>query len=211
MWPGLFRVQAGPLAGFLNLSAVCACLSFVALFHATAVPGTSLERSPRTNRTPLSGPPAPLQLSTHGQSAPLVALSPPISPTPTLTRSSLVPPAAMSSLFTRRSTLPGRPGPRSTGSPVPQASPTSKPYSSCESVHAELSCPTSPVVTLLGFFPSGAFSALASNPMTHPQLSRVTRAPPTPHSAHSLARRLTRSPCSTRTRDPKDLTTLKAR
>jgi len=81
-----------------------------------------------------------------------VALSPPVSPTPTLTRSSLVPPAAMSSLFTHRSTLPGHPGPRSTGSPVPQASPTSKPCSSYESVRAELGCPTSTAVTL-GFLP----------------------------------------------------------
>jgi hypothetical protein len=43
----------------------------VALFHATAVRGSVLpsECSPRRNRAPLSGPHAPLQLSTHDPSA----------------------------------------------------------------------------------------------------------------------------------------------
>jgi hypothetical protein len=39
VWSELSRLAPDPLAGFLNLSAVCACPSCAALFHAAAVPG----------------------------------------------------------------------------------------------------------------------------------------------------------------------------
>jgi hypothetical protein len=58
-----------PLSGFLNLSAVSQQASrFVALFHATTVPGIlPSEFSPRRDHVPLSRPLAPLQLSTRVQ------------------------------------------------------------------------------------------------------------------------------------------------
>jgi len=75
--------------------------SFAALFHAATVPGVlPSESSPHRNRAPLSRPPAPLWLSTRVQDAASWILLPPVSPTPTLSRSCLVPPATMDSLFT---------------------------------------------------------------------------------------------------------------
>jgi hypothetical protein len=58
-----------PLSGFPNLSAVSQQASrFVALFHATTVPGIlPSEFSPRRDHVPLSRPLAPLQLSTRVQ------------------------------------------------------------------------------------------------------------------------------------------------
>jgi len=66
--------------------------SFAALFHAATVPGVlPSESSPHRNRAPLSRPPAPLWLSTRVQDAASWILLPPVSPTPTLSRSCLVP------------------------------------------------------------------------------------------------------------------------
>jgi hypothetical protein len=63
-----------------------------------------------------------------------------------------------------RSTFPGRPGPSQPESPLGPASSASKPSSLCESVHARQSCLRLAVDPLLGFRPSGAFSAYALDP-----------------------------------------------
>jgi hypothetical protein len=54
-------------------------------------------------------------------------LSPPVSSTPALSRDCLIPPTTMSSLSTRRDTLPGHPGSKRRNSSVPPAPPASKP------------------------------------------------------------------------------------
>jgi hypothetical protein len=152
-WSGPFQARSGSARRFSQPLSGLRTPKLAALFRAAAVPGTSpSECSPRRNRAPLSGPHAPWQLSTDAPNAPRAALSPLVSPTSTLSRSSLVPPAAMSSLSTRRSTLPGHPGPRPTGSPVPSASPASKPSSSYESVRVAPGCPDTPADPL-GFLP----------------------------------------------------------
>jgi len=85
-----------PLSGFL------ADPNFVALFRATAVHGIPPpESSPRRNRRPLSR--SPLLPGGHSPTCRYAvsrSLSPPVSPTSTLTRGCLVPPTTMSSLFT---------------------------------------------------------------------------------------------------------------
>jgi len=64
--------------------------------------------------------------------------------------------------------LPGHSGSGFRDRPVPPASPTSKPCSSCESVHADLSCPMPAADSLLGLCLSRAFSFHASDPRTRP-------------------------------------------
>jgi len=77
---------------------------------------------------------APLEAALLPCGYPPTCLTPPPGPChrrfPRLPRVDAVawfPPTTMDSLFTRRSTLPGRPGPKRRNSPVPPASPTSKP------------------------------------------------------------------------------------
>jgi len=82
----------------------------VALFHATAVPGIlPSELFPCEDRAPLSGPLAPLQLSTDVRKRVVPRRSPPVSPTSTLSRGCLDPRTTMDFLFTGRSPCPGRP------------------------------------------------------------------------------------------------------
>jgi hypothetical protein len=85
----------------------------------------------------------------------------------TLRRACLVSPAAMGSLFTSRSPLPGRPGPKTVKSPIPRASPTSKLFSPCESVRVDSSCPDPTADTLLSSCPSRV-SRQTSEPPTRP-------------------------------------------
>jgi len=65
---------------------------------------------PSRKSRPLSRPPAPLQLSTNVPECSPWAVSPLVSPTPTLSRSRLDPPTAKDSLSVSRSPRPGRPG-----------------------------------------------------------------------------------------------------
>jgi hypothetical protein len=97
------------------------------------------------------------------RSARLESLSPAVSPTSALSRSCLVPLPAMSSLFTRRSTLPGHPGSRAVEPPVPPASPASK-LRSLLRVRSRLDrvSPPQPADTLLVFCPSRALTFHAS-------------------------------------------------
>jgi len=112
--PGSALRLSQPRSGFQ------ASLCFAALFRAAAVPGTSLQRFPlariahpsRGRLLPCSHPPA---LSDE----PSESLLPPVSPTPTLARSCLVPLTTMGSLSTRRNALPGPPGTRATEPPRP--------------------------------------------------------------------------------------------
>jgi hypothetical protein len=104
-------------------------------------------------------------------------LSPPVSSTPTLTRSGLIPPTTMSSLSTSRSPLPGHPGLDRQSTLAPQATPTSKPCSSCESVRTDPSCPVSMADPLLGSCLSRVFSFHASGPRTRPRPESLEHAP----------------------------------
>jgi len=88
----------------------------------------------------------------------LKTLLPLLSPTPTLSRSSLDPEETMDSLSLRRNEVSGHPGFRATEPFAPSTSPTSKLYSSCESVHPALSCPSTKADSLLVFCPFRAFS-----------------------------------------------------
>jgi hypothetical protein len=64
-FPPRFHSQACPPCGRLPLSGFLAGPSFAALFHAATVPGILPSESfPHSSRAPLSGPHAPLQLST---------------------------------------------------------------------------------------------------------------------------------------------------
>jgi len=112
VWGGVSASTPVPLSGFLNLSAVSAGRSCVALFHATTVPGIlPSELFPHKDRAPLSRPLAPLQLSTGVLSSTLsCARSPPVSPTSTLSRGCLDPPATMDSVSPSRGSVPPRPG-----------------------------------------------------------------------------------------------------
>jgi hypothetical protein len=74
--------------------------------------------------------------------------------------------------------LPGHPGPKRRNRSVPPASPASKPRSSCESVHADLSCLKSTADPLLGFCLSRAFSFHASDP--RPAQTRGSEHVPSP-------------------------------
>jgi hypothetical protein len=100
------------------------------------------ECSPREDREPLSGPLAPLQLSTVLRNAPPATLSPMVSPTPTLLTQLPGSPTSYGSPFREsEGSLPGRPGSPTEGSPLPPASPASKLSSLHESVRTNSSCP----------------------------------------------------------------------
>jgi hypothetical protein len=92
--------------------------------------------------------PASLWLSSGVPGRTTRVLSPAVSPTSTLSRGCPVPPPTMSSLFTRRSTLPGCPGSRA-----------AEPPRSASITHFEASFPpASPFATGSGFpFPIGRY------------------------------------------------------
>jgi len=75
-------------------------------------------------------------------------------PLPRLLALAWLPRTAMASLSAGRSRPPGPPGHRRPEPRVPPASPTSKPSSSCESVHDGSGCPSPPAAALLDFCPS---------------------------------------------------------
>jgi hypothetical protein len=77
----------------------------------------------------------------------------PVSPTHALSRSCLVPRDSYRLPFTHRSTLLVALDPDDGTHPVPLASPTSKPCSSCESVCIDSSCPKPTHRSSLGFLP----------------------------------------------------------
>jgi len=108
------------------------------------------QRSPiplETDWLPCGYPPTTLN-------APSSTLLLPVSPTPTLARSSLAPPKAMGPLFTSRSPLPGRPGRWAANHYGSPTSPTSKLWSPCESVpSATWASPDPTADTLLNFVP----------------------------------------------------------
>jgi len=96
---------------------------------------------PRKDREPLSGPLAPLQLSTVLRNAPPATLSPEVSPTTTLLTQQPGSPTNYGSPFHEsEGSLPGRPGSPTEGSLPPPASPASKFSSLHESVRTESSC-----------------------------------------------------------------------
>ena len=100
------------------------------------------ECSPREDRVPLSGPLAPLQLSTVLRNAPPATLSPAVSPTPTLLTQLPGSPTNYGFPFHgSEGPLPGCPGSPTEGSPLPLASPASKLYSLHESVRTDPSFP----------------------------------------------------------------------
>jgi len=171
------------------------------LFHPATVPGLPpLQSLPlpeiggsslETTQLPRGYPPA-------CSNAPLVALSPPVSPTPTRrARSRLVPPLTMDSLSTGSHLLPGHPGPRAANRPIPPASPASKRFSLRESVRDVASCPAPPAAALLGFCLS-----------RDPRKPRILRPARTEVRTRTLARRLllatSRTSCSPKeTLDPR--------
>jgi hypothetical protein len=163
-----------PLSGFLNPSAVCAGSSSTALFRAAAVLGllAPSELSPRKNRAPLSGPLAPLPFSTRVQeratrglvSGGFAQLRRASAPSPGS-------PVAYDLPFgepepTSRSVWTSSGGDR----PLPRASSTSKPCSSCESVRSGLGCPAPEAAALLEFRPSRDSASKPSEPQTRPNL-----------------------------------------
>jgi hypothetical protein len=88
------RPRLGSALGFSQpLSGFLAVPSFAAMFRAATVPGIlPSELSPRRDRVPLSRPPcSPAVIHQHAIVHRLCALSPPVSSTPTLTRSCLSP------------------------------------------------------------------------------------------------------------------------
>jgi len=162
------------------LSGLLASTSSTALFHAATVPGLPpSESSPRRNREPLSRPHAPSWSSTDARRRAARALSPPVSPTPTLARGSLDSLTTMGSLSSRRSTDPGHPGHRATGSSHPAS------FTHLEALilprvrsRATRVAPDRTADPLLDFFPSEVFSVYAWDPRTRPGLA--TRTAPTP-------------------------------
>jgi hypothetical protein len=112
------------------------------------------ECSPREDRVPLSGPLAPLQLSTVLRNAPPATLSPEVSPTPTLLAQLPGSPTNYGSPFHgSEGPLPGRPGSQAEGSPRPPASPASKLCSLRETVPKTLGRPSAPGRDSPGFLP----------------------------------------------------------
>jgi hypothetical protein len=98
-------------------------------------------------------------------------LSPSVSSTSTLSRGCLISPTAMDFLLAPPKTrFPVVLDQNSRSHSVPTASSASKPYSSCESVRTDSSCPETEVDPLLGFCLSRAFSFHASDPRTLPNL-----------------------------------------
>jgi len=136
------------------------------------------ESSPRRNRAPLSGPHAPLPLSTDVlRRDDQGLLTAGFADSRAVRRSCLVPPATMRSLSTHpRARFPVPLDPERRNRLVPPASPTSKPSSSCESVRAGTSRPEPTADPLLGFCPSRAFAPHASDPRTHPRPGAWIRA-----------------------------------
>jgi len=184
--PGSTRRFSQPLSGFL------ASASSTALFHAATVPGAlPSEPSPRRDRQPLSGPPAPLRSSTGV----------PCVPQPRRLRRSFTTrprpcavawiPSGLGSSFRAPRGSPSR-SPRTTahGPSFPPASPASKPSSPCESVPRRPPKSTRAAAALLGFFPSRV-PRRASDP-------RPARAPKSPRTTDARGR-----PCATgRTSSP---------
>jgi hypothetical protein len=138
----------------------------VALFRATTVCGLlPSESSPRSERALLSEPPAPLQLSTDAQRPAPETLLPPVSPTPTLSRSCLVPPGTMGSLSANRVLASWLPWISTAKRPHPADFTCFEAFFPLRvrSYSAQVA-PNRAAVTLLGFFPSRAFALRASDP-----------------------------------------------
>jgi hypothetical protein len=151
-----------PFSGFLAGS------SFAALFRATTVPGIPLQSFPLTEIAhPSRGHMLPCSYPPPCRDAPPDFLSPPISPTSAHECSCPVPLGGYGSPFRApEGHFPVSLDLRQQIRHIPPASPTSKPYSSCESVHVRPSGPGPTVDTLLGFLLSEAFSSPASDPQT---------------------------------------------
>jgi len=148
-----------PLSGFL------ADPSFVALFRATTVPGIlPSELFPHEDRAPLSGPLAPLQLSTDVPGRAERRRSPPVSPTSTLSRGCLDPPTTMDSLSVHRGALPGRPELRPTEPPCSASFTYFEAFFPSRDRTSSLGSPRSHRPLLSGFCPFEAFSSHASDP-----------------------------------------------
>jgi len=127
---------------------------------------------------PSRGRSAPSRSSTGAMRRAPRTLSPPVSPTPTLARSCLVPPTTMSSL-SRTEARSRSLWARRTGSPRPAS------FTHLEALifsrvrsRATQVAPDRAADPLLDFFPSEAFSAHAWDPRTRPSLA--TRTAPTP-------------------------------
>jgi len=128
------------------------------------------ESSPRRNRAPLSGPPAPLPSSTDVPERDSGALTPSVSPTPTLSHAV--------AWFPRRLRTPfphvRRRASRSPSTPNDETAPFRQLHR-LRSFHPPASpfaparvAPTPAADTLLGFFPSRAFAPHASGSRTRP-------------------------------------------
>jgi hypothetical protein len=137
------------------------------------------ECSPREDRVPLSGPLAPLQLSTVLRNAPPATLSLPVSPTPALLTQLPGSPTSYGFPFHEsEGPLPGRPGSPTEGSPLPPASPASKLSSLHESVRTNSSCPEPSGRYSPGpFCPSRDLTAQTSDPQTRLDPCRPTLEP----------------------------------
>jgi hypothetical protein len=159
-----------PLSGFgWPLSGFLAGSDFVALFHATTVPGIlPSELSPHKDRESLSRSLAPLQLSTGVLGCVVLRL---VAPgfTDVRLRSCLDSPWTMDFLFTNRGPLPGCPGLRSTESP---RSASFTYFGAFLPLRVRCSrswvAPPPLLAALLGFFPFGAFSFHASGSLPVP-------------------------------------------
>jgi hypothetical protein len=141
------------------------------------------ECSPRKGRVSLSGPLAPLQLSTVLRNAPPATLLPAVSPTPTLlTQSPGFPTNYGFPFHESEGPLPGCPGSPTEGSSLPPASPASKLYSLHESVRTDPGCPE----------PSGRYSP-GFVPLSRPNRPNLGSSnPPEPLQiqARTLSRRI---------------------
>jgi len=162
------RSRLGSALGFSQpLSGFLAVTSFAALFRAATVPEIlPSELSLRRDRAPLSRPPCSLAvIHQRAEMYRLSALSPPVSPTSTLSRSCLTPRGSYELPFH---------GPRPTSWLL--WAPSSRITSFCQ-LHllrsfdppanpfsASPGCPVLTADTLLGFFPSRVFSNRASGP-----------------------------------------------
>jgi len=138
------------------------------LFRAATVPGlTPSERSPHKIRgIPSRGPSAPLRLFTtvlEGTTRVLVSRG--FTDAHALRRSCLAPPRPMGPLFTSRSPLPGRPGPRAAEPLRSDSFIRFEAYSSCESVRTDPGFPAPAAVALLAFCPSRDVLIQTSGPL----------------------------------------------
>jgi hypothetical protein len=157
----------------------------------STVPGIlPSELVPHEDRAPLSGPLAPLQLSTGVPGRAERRLSPPVSPTSTLSRGCLDPPTTMDSLSVRRGALPGRPGLHPTEPPCSasftyfEAFPFARPF-----LQRWVAPP--PQAVALGFLPLRSFA---------PPTPRILDPPGPEDRTRPFARRLRRA--TRRTVDP---------